>query len=86
MGALRAKNRPDEAEAAGHGGPMFKADNEVWPLFAATRRDGADFPDPCVARRSSTLGTARFSLLGLGYIRSRRSRPLSYEQALRVGD
>ena len=39
--------------------------------------DEADFPDPRVTRRFSTLGTARSSLLGLGKIPSRRYRPIS---------
>jgi hypothetical protein len=31
--ALRAKNRPDEAESAGFGGSKLKDDNEVWAGF-----------------------------------------------------
>jgi hypothetical protein len=75
--ALRGKTGADKAEAAGHGGSMFKADNAVWPSFCRYRKDGAASPDPGVARRSSTLRTVRFSLLGLGKIRSRRFRPIS---------
>jgi hypothetical protein len=65
--ALRAKNRPDEAESAGFGDSKHKDDNKVWavfhpsdedlslgtPVFAATRRDGANFPHFFVARRFS---------------------------------
>jgi hypothetical protein len=49
--ALRAKKRPDEAEPEDCGGSTVEGENEVWPLFAATRRAGANFPDFCVDRR-----------------------------------
>jgi hypothetical protein len=31
--ALRAKNRPDEAESAGFGCSKLKDENEVWAVF-----------------------------------------------------
>ena len=63
--ALRAQIGPDEAEDDGCGGSTAQDDNEVWTDFhpsdkdlspgpricAATRRDGASFPDFVVARR-----------------------------------
>ena len=63
--ALRAKIRPDEAEPEGCGGSTVEGENEVWPDFhpsdkkpspgtricAATRRDGAIFPQLFVSRR-----------------------------------
>ena len=60
-------------------GPCSRLTTQHGAVFAATRGplqakltgmeaawDGADFPDPRVTRRFSTLGTARSSLLGLG--------------------
>jgi hypothetical protein len=70
---LRAKNGPDEAEAEGFGYSKVEADNEILArFFAATRRDGADFSDRFVARRSNTPGISLSSLRALGKILSRR--------------
>jgi hypothetical protein len=37
--ALRAKNRPDEAESAGFGDSKHKDDNEVWAVFHPSDED-----------------------------------------------
>lgn len=52
----------DEAGSPACGRSPCKDDNEVWPIFAATRRDGASFPGFVVARRSK-MPDIRFSLL-----------------------
>jgi hypothetical protein len=46
-----------------------------YAIFAATQRDGANFPDFFVARRSKTFNIRRFSLLELEKICSRRHHP-----------
>ena len=58
-------------------GPCSRLTTQHGVVFAATLRDGADFPDLRVTRRFSTPGTARSSLLGLGEILSRRYRLIS---------
>ena len=73
--ALRAKIGPDKTKAEGCGGSTVEADNEcMGQFFAATQRDGADFSDLFVTRRSSRPATVHSSLLDLGKIRSRRCR------------
>jgi hypothetical protein len=41
--ALRAKNRPDEAESAGFGGSKLKDDNEVWAVFRRNPKGRGQF-------------------------------------------
>jgi hypothetical protein len=53
-------------------GPQSRTTTPYRPIFAAARRDGADFPDLFVAPRSETPGIRRSSLLDLGKIASRR--------------
>lgn len=45
------QNRPDEAESEVCGGPPSRARMKVGLIFAATRRDEANFPQFCVNRR-----------------------------------
>jgi hypothetical protein len=52
--ALRAKIVSAEAEDADFGDSKARASrrgDKDEPIFAATRRDGADFPDFCLDRR-----------------------------------
>jgi hypothetical protein len=51
--ALRAKNRPDEAEDEDFGHSKARTTTKYGRFFAATRRDGANFPHFVVARRFS---------------------------------
>jgi hypothetical protein len=53
--------RPDEAEAAGCGGPTVKADNEVWPHFPRNPAGRGHFPS--LLRRSSLRYARYLSLL-----------------------
>ena len=63
--ALPAQIGPDEAEDEDFGDSKARTTTKYGPICAATRRDGADFSDFVVARRSSRLATARSSLLEL---------------------
>ena len=85
---MSAKMSPDKAEAAGHGGSMFKADNAGVPrtlvfwggtqyglIFATTRRDGTDLADLFVTRRSSTFSTVHSSCLDLDKIQPVAAAP-----------
>ena len=51
-------------------GPPSRPTTKYGPIFAATQRDGADFPDLFVPRRSSRPATVHSSLLDLEKIRS----------------
>ena len=53
-------------------GPLPSPTTKYASIFAATRWDGANFPDFFVARRSMTPGIRRSSLLELEKIGSRR--------------
>jgi len=75
--ALRAKNKPDEAEAEGFGGSKVEADNEVWLGFRRNPSGRANFPGLVVARRSKMPDIRRSSLLDPVKIGSRRCRPNS---------
>jgi hypothetical protein len=70
--ALRAKIVSDKAEDEGFGDSKARTTTQDEAIFAATRRDEADFPDFFVGRRSETSGIRRSSLLELGKIGSRR--------------
>ena len=74
---MRAKTKPDEAEAEDFGGSKVEADNEGWLGFAATLRDGVNFPGLVVARCSKMPDIRRSSLLDPMKIGSRRCRPNS---------
>jgi len=63
--ALRAKSASDEAEDDDFGQSKARTTTKAEAVFAATRRDGAGFPDFGVARRSQTRGMRRSSLLEL---------------------
>jgi hypothetical protein len=41
--ALRAKNRPDEAESAGFGDSKHKDDNKVWAVFRRNPKGRGQF-------------------------------------------
>jgi hypothetical protein len=41
--ALRAKNRPDEAESAGFGDSKRKDDNKVWAVFRRNPKGRGQF-------------------------------------------
>jgi hypothetical protein len=73
--ALRAKICSDEAEDEGFGDSKARTTTTYEQIFAATRKDGADFPHLFVARRFSRPATARSSLLDLEKIGSRRRHP-----------
>jgi len=72
--ALRAKSVSGEAEDADFGHSKARTTTKAEAIFAATRRDGAGFPDFRVARRSQTPGMRRSSLLELGKTGSRRQK------------
>jgi hypothetical protein len=57
--------------------PKSRRTTKYGPILAATRRDGANFPDFVVPRRSKTPGIRHSSLLELEKIGSRRRRPNS---------
>jgi hypothetical protein len=58
-------------------GPLPNPTTKHAPIFAATRRDGANFLDFFVALRSKTPGIRRSSLLEIERIGSRRHYPQS---------
>jgi len=55
-------------------GPQSRPTTKYGLICAATQRDGADFFDLFVTRRSSRPATVHSSLLDLEKIRSRRYR------------
>src|ERR1039458_5903603 len=69
--ALRGKIGLDEAEDEDLDYSKARTTTKYEPIFAATRRDGASFPDLVVARRQKTPGIRRSSLLDLGRTASR---------------
>ena len=58
--------------------PCLRPAMKYGRFFAVTRRDGQIFPIPGATRRFSTLGTARFPLLGLGKIHSPSLPPYKF--------
>jgi len=72
---LRMKIGPDEAEDEGLGYSQARTTTKYGPIFTATLRAGADFPDFRVAPRQETPGIRRSSLLELEKIGSRRRPP-----------
>ena len=75
--ALRAKTKPDEAEADGFGGSKVGADNNGWVGFRRNPPGRANFPGLVVARRSKMPDIRRSSLLDPEKIGYRRCRPNS---------
>jgi hypothetical protein len=53
-------------------GPLSRTRTKYGPIFAATRRAGANFPHFVVARRSKITHIRRSLLLELGKIGSQR--------------
>ena len=70
--ALRAKIRSGEAEDEDFGDSKARTTTKHERIFAATLRDGADFPDFVATRRSKIPDIRRSSLLELEKIGSRR--------------
>jgi hypothetical protein len=70
--ALRAKIVSAEAEDVDFGDSKARTTTKDEAIFAATRRDGADFPDFRAGRRWQTPDMRRSSLLELEKIGSRR--------------
>jgi len=69
--ALRGKIGLDEAEDEDLNYFKARTRTKYEPIFAATRRDGASFPNLFVARRQETPDIHRSSLLDLGETASR---------------
>ena len=70
--ALREKIVVDEAKDEDFGYSKARTTTKEEAIFAATRRDEADFPDFRVGRHSQTPGMRRSSLLELERSGSRR--------------
>jgi plasmid stabilization system protein ParE len=75
---LQAKIGSDEAKDEDFGHSKARTTAKYVPIFATTRRAGANFPDLGVTRHEQTPGLRRSSLLDLGKIGFRR-RPCESE-------